>query len=475
MLRESDLYPYQRIGIQHMLDHANAMVWEGMGLGKTTQTETAISILLDQMKITGALVLAPKRVCQTVWRQEAQKWKHLQHLTFSLIQGTQGQREIALRRSRDIHLCNYENLPWLVTTIYHLWLRHGRYPPFQMLILDEITKVKNSQAKRTKELVRLLPYFTRRIGLTGEPAANGYKDLHGQYLCIDEGQRLGKSITEYRKHYLRPQGYMGYEWVATRTGRERIHQRIHDITLQMSAKDYLDLPPVRYNDIWVELPTKARAIYDKLERDFFTELDSGQNLEVLSQASLLNKLIQVASGAAYLVTGGGWEEIHQAKLDALEDVIEEASGRPVLLGYIYVHEAARIAQRFPERPQTHSGATFLSSKLRERAMADVLDRWKRDEIPLLCGHPASMGHGLNLQHSSANSIVWFNLPWSLELYNQMNARLVGGHRRRRSSVVHHILARNTADELVRETLPGKATTQRELKRAVHNYRIRRNI
>lgn len=475
MLRESDFYPYQRTGVSHILAYPHAMLWEGMGLGKTVQTETAISVLLDQMKITGALVLAPKRICQTVWRQEAQKWEHTQHLTFSLIQGTRGQRETALRRSRDIYLCNYENLPWLTTTIHHLWLRHGRYPPFQMLILDEITKVKNSQAKRTKELVRLLPYFTRRIGLTGEPAANGYKDLHGQYLCIDEGQRLGKSITQYRETYLKPKGYMGYEWVATRTGRERIHQRIHDITLQMSAKDYLDLPPVLYNDIWVDLPAKARSIYDKLEKDLFAELDSGKGLEVMSQASLVNKLIQIASGAAYLVPGGEWEEIHQAKMEALEDAIEEASGRPLLLGYGYIHEASRIAQRFPERPQTHSGATFLSSKLGERAVETVLDRWSRDQIPLLCGHPASMGHGLNLQHSSANSVVWFSLPWSLELYNQMNARLIGGHRRRGESAIHHILARDTVDELVRETLAGKTATQRTLKRAVHDYRTRRKM
>jgi len=475
MLTEADFFPYQRIGVQHMLDHPNAMVWEGMGLGKTPQTLTAIATLLDQMRITAVLVLGPKRVVQSVWRQEAAKWEHLKHLSFSLVQGNAAQRETALRRRRDVYLCNYEVLAWLRTTVEHLWLRHGRYPPFQVLVLDEVTKVKNSQAKRTRELTKLLPYFSRRIGLTGEPAANGYKDLHGQFLCVDGGQRLGVSLTQYRERFLSQSGYMGYEWTATKTGRQRIHDRIHDITLQMSAEDYLDLPPVVYNDIMVDLPPKAREIYNELEKELFVRLDSGADLEVLSQASLINKLIQVASGAAYLVPGGAWEEIHKTKLEALEDVVEEASGRPVLLGYGYIHEATRIAQKFPEHPQSHSGATFLSSKLGERTLNDVLARWERDEVPILCGHPASMGHGLNLQGASANSVVWFSLPWSLELYAQMNARLIGGHRRQGASTIHHILARDTVDELVRDTLTGKTATQETLKRAIHNYRIRRGL
>jgi hypothetical protein len=228
------------------------------------------------------------------------------------------------------------------------------------------------------------------------------------------------------------------------------------------------------NVIWVDLPPRAREIYDKLEADFFTELDNGAELEVTSEASRLNKLLQIAGGAAYLEGGQTWEEIHKAKLDALQEVIDEANGRPLLVGYTYRHEAARIAQRWPERPQTHAGATFLSSGLGEAAFADVIRRWQHDEIPLLCGHPASMGHGVDgLQHSSANALVWVSLPWSLELYLQMNARLFGGHRRKGASVVHHILARDTVDEVVWAALHTKSTTQTALKLAVRRYREKR--
>lgn len=476
MRSPSDFYPYQLRGVHHILQHPNSMLWEFMGAGKTIQILTAADTLLDQGKVTGVLVVAPKRVIQLVWRQEAAGWTHTRHLSFSLVQGSPEQRQVALRRKVQIYLVNYENLPWLVAQVTHLWIRHGRYPPFQMLVLDEITKVKNSQAARTKELLRIISYFTRRVGLTGEPAANGFSDLFGQFLCVDGGQRLGASVTAFRTTYLQPKGYMGYSWEATESGRERIMQRISDITLVLREKDFLSLPPVLTQPVWVELPPKARKIYDKLEKSLFAELDAGKTLEVMFEAALINKLIQVASGAAYLVPGGEWVEIHRAKLEALEDMLEEAGGQPILLGYTFKHEATRIAQAFPERPQTHSGASFLSAKLPEREITSVLDRWKADQIPLLCGHPGSMGHGLDgLQVSSANRVAWFSLPWSLELFNQMNARLTGGLRRKRNMFICPILARDTVDELVRDTLLSKVTTQDGLKRAVHAYRERRGL
>ena len=470
----SRLYPYQESIIAHILEHPNAMVWAGMGLGKTVATLTAIKDLLDRLQVSGVLIVAPLRVVQSVWRQEARKWAHLKGLRFSGIHGTEVQRVSALRRKAHIYLVNYENLRWLATQIEHRWLRHGRYPPFSMVVYDEITKMKNSQSKRVTAWKKLLPYLSRRVGLTGEPASNGYRDLYSQFLCVDAGQRLGTSLMVYRERYLRPLGYMHHGWVVTRTGQKLIHERIADITLELAAKDYLDLPPVVDNMIWVDLPPKARRVYDELEKEFFTELDSGAGLEVASEASKLNKLAQVASGAAYLIPGApGWEEIHTEKLKALQDAVEEANGVPMLLGYTYIHEAQRIAQWFPEKPQAKEGATFLSSKVGERALLDLIRRWEFDEIPLLCGHPASMGHGLNLQESSARSVVWLSLPWSLELYNQMNARLFGGHRRQGASVVHHILARDTVDEVIWAALQSKSTTQAALLAAVNRYRERK--
>ena len=342
-----------------------------------------------------------------------------------------------------------------------------------MVVYDEVTKLKSATSKRAKAWSSILPYLDRRVGLTGEPAANGYKDLFGQYLVIDSGERLGRSITAFRERYLRPAGYGGYDWIATKSGQEEIHGRIADITIELAAKDYLDLPELTSRVVWVDLPPDVRKLYDTLEREFFAELDSGAELEVFNEASKLNKLLQIASGAAYYGGTSAWEEIHKAKLEALQDVLEEAGGRPILLGYTYKHEAARIAQTWPAKPQAHTGASFLSSKLSESAVRDVIRRWEHDEIPLLCGHPASMGHGLNLQAASARSVVWFSLPWSLELYHQLNDRLFGGHRRQGASVIHHILARDTMDEVVYERLASKDETQTGLRSAVKRYQERR--
>lgn len=429
---------------------------------------TAFSDLLDRGAAVGALVVAPLRVIQTVWRQEARKWSHTRHLTFSLVHGTEQQRMLALRRPATIYLTNPEQLPWLADYAEHLWLSKGRYPPWNVLILDEITRFKSSTAKRSRALQRLVPYSTRRVGLTGEPAANGYVDLFGQYLVLDQGQRLGTTLEGYRTRFLTQAGWGGMSWAATKTGQERIHAAIADITLEQSAVNHLDLPPITSNVLWVELPPKARKVYDTLEKALFVELDSGRPLEVQNEANLVNKLLQVASGAAYLTPGGPWEEVHRAKLEALQEVLEEAGGRPVLLGYTYVHEAARIERTVPE-------ARFLSSKLSEHEVDTMLAEWGQDRLPLLCGHPASCGHGLNLQGSSARALVWFSLPWSLELYKQMNARMFGGHRRQGESTVHHILAEGTMDEVVFDVLHHKEVTQETLKRAVNAYREKRGL
>lgn len=480
LLGPSDLFSYQRVAIDHVLANQNAMLWVDMGLGKTVVALTAISDLIDRGEIGGALVVAPKRIVQMVWRQEAQKWSHLNWLRFSLIQGDQDARLAALRKRADIYLVNPENLVWLATQIRHQWLSRGKYPPFQMLVVDEITRMKNASSKRMQawcgsginracgKTPAVNAFFSRRIGLTGEPAANGYSDLFGQYLVVDGGKRLGTSSEAFKSAFLQQSGYQAGKWICTKTGKEQVHKRIHDITLEQSAVEHLDMPPMRSEIVWVDLPPTVRKKYDDLERDLFVRLDSGADLEVQNEGSLLNKLAQVASGAAYLTVGGPWEEIHKEKLLALESVLEEAGGRPVLLGYTYVHEAARIAATIPD-------ARFLSSSLSETKIQKTVEEWEADRIPLLCGHPASMGHGLNLQGSSSRAVVWFSLPWSLELYNQMNGRMFGGHRRQGSSAIYHILAKDTVDEAIWAAIQQKRTDQDGLKQAVSSYRERRHL
>jgi SNF2 family DNA or RNA helicase len=465
-LSEGDLRQYQRDAITHVLEHPDAMLWVDMGLGKTAVALTAFLDLQDRGLVTTALVVAPLRIIQTVWEAEARKWQHTRRLRFSLVHGTVDQRLLALRRPADIYLINPENAVWLASQAEHLWTKRGKRLPWSMLILDEVTRFKNSTAKRSKAMQALAPGFARRIGLTGEPAANGYPDLYGQYRVIDLGKALGTTVTAFRNQYLKQSGYSGFGWACTRTGKEGIRNRIAGITLEQSAMAHLDLPPLVMNTLWVDLPPAARKVYDRLERDFFVELDAGGKLEVVNQASLLNKLCQVASGAAYLTVGGPWQEIHTAKMDALEDLLEESGGRPVLCGHTYRHEAERIATRFPD-------SRHLSSDLSKVELEERLAAWGRDEIPLLVGHPASMGHGLQLQGSSARALVWFSLPWSLELYNQMAGRLFGGHRRQGASVMHHIVARGTVDEVILSALQAKSTTQDSLKLAISSYRARK--
>ncbi len=468
------LHPYQHRGIQHVLEHFNAMLWVDMGLGKTIILLTAILQILDRVQASGILVVGSKRIVQSVWEQEAEGWEHTQGLRFSKVYGTSPQRIMGLRRRAHIYLVNYDLLDWLAIQIEHTWLRKGLYPPFSMVVYDEVTKLKNSGGKRFHAWHKISPYFSRRVGMTGEPAANGYKDLHGQFLMVDGGQRLGTSLQSFRDAFLAPAGLQGRSWKVSNYGAQQIRDRVSDITLVMQAEDYLKLPPVITQDIWIDLPAEARTVYNQMEEEFFAELQSGTPIEASNTGAKFVKCLQIASGAVYIDDTHRWETVHTAKMEALQDIVEEASGRPILLGYSFIHEAERIAQTHPERPQTGSGATFLSSKLGERELNRVLERWRQNEMPLLCGHPASMGHGLQLHGSDASSIVWFSLPWSLELYNQMNARMTGGHRRNRAITVLRILARGTLDEVVAEDKTTKATTQRGLKDAVQTYFDRRH-
>jgi SNF2 family DNA or RNA helicase len=458
-----DLRPYQVADAMFLVSSAEAVLWSDVGLGKTATTLTAIVELFDRCELTGVLIVAPLSVVKTVWMQEAEEWEHTQHLRFSAVIGSAANRANALQRNADIYLVNYENIPWLCGMVDTM-RRVGAPAPFNMIVYDESTKMKNGTSKRVKATVKhLLPHMTRRVALTGTPAPNGLLDLFGQYLCIDGGRRLGKGITWYKQCYF-ISDYMGYAWTIRPGAGNEIYTKISDITRERKKEDYLDLPPVIINDMRVQLTGEARKKYNQLERDFFLELDEGC-VEAMNAASLSGKCLQAANGACYIESGRGsidktWVKIHDEKLDRLLDVIEDASGSPILISYNFKHDLERIKKAIP---------TAVSIK--DGPLDEIVEKWNRGEIPILLGHPASMGHGLNLQHGG-HQLIMFGLTWNLELYLQVIGRL-DRPGQENTVIVTRLLVENTIEEMVAEALTNKATTQADLRSAIQEYRRRK--
>ena len=451
--------------VNHQIANPRNFVRGFKGSGKTAVTLTTIAHLIKHGAIRTALVVAPLRVAQSVWERESVKWRHTQHLRFSLIHGTPQQRIRALTRPAEIYLINYEGLVWLSAQLQHYYINRGTLLPFDMLVLDESSKMKAHDTKRMEAIIPLLPYFTYRTGLTGTPSSNGLVDLFGQFLCIDDGERLGASYSSFLTHYFQAEGYGGYKYQATPEGERHIHRRVADIVLEMNQADYLRLPNLIVNDIYVDMQQKHRKQYEQLEHELFTELDNGVELEVLNEAAKTNKCLQYSNGAAYTNTKTReWHPVHDAKLDALEDILEEAAGTPVLCAYNYRPDAYRILKRFPfaKNLTGMSGAEF------NQALAD----WQAGRLRMLIGHPASMGHGVDGLQVRGRIMVWFGLNWSLELYLQFNARL---HRQGQAApvVCHRILTRDTLDDAVTLALQVKSQTQEDLRRAVSEYRKRK--
>lgn len=467
MLTTDKLHHYQLRAINHVIENPASMLWVGMGLGKTIVVLSAFGHLMQHHYMRAALVVGPRRVVESVWSQEALKWEHTRGLRFSHVLGTADERTRALTKPADFYLINYENLPWLAEALHHYYIDRGIAIPFDGLALDESTKMKNGASKRMQALAPLLPRFNWRVGLTGTPAANGLQDLWGQFLCVDLGARLGRVYDHYIAKYFEQGDYGGYKSTPTPEGERTIHALVSDITLQLRSEDYVKLPDMIVNDIYVDIPEKKRAQYDQLEIALFTELDDGQELEVKTEAAKLNKLLQFANGAAYTDTESkSWSPVHDAKLDALEDVMEESGGEPVLVAYNYRPDAARILKRFPYAKDL----TGMSASEFNAALTD----WKMGNLRMLIGHPASMGHGVDGLQDRGHIIVWFGLNWSLELTDQLNARL---HRQGQGEpvIVHRILARDTADEIVKSALSYKYQTQESLRDAVDQYRKRKSL
>ncbi len=432
------LHDYQNKAVDFIKDNPSCGLWVDMGLGKTVTTLTAVADLLDTFEVGRVLVIAPLRVAVHTWPNEISNWQHTKHLSFEVITGTPAQRNTKLKRKSDIHIINRELVTWLVKTLGKDW-------PYDMVVIDEASSFKSSKAQRFKALKKALPKVDRMVELTGTPASNGLLDVWAQVFLLDKGERLGKTFSGFRDRYFIGD-YMGYSFEPRPGTEEKIYNKLQDICLTLSAEDYLKMPQRVDNVIPLTMPPKASNQYRELEKEFLLELEQ-ETVEVTSAAALTNKLVQFSNGALYTDDKGNFEAVHDTKLDALEEIIQEAAGQPVLVAYNYKSDLARIRQRFPKAE--HIGNA-----------SDTIDRWNTGKVPMLLAHPASAGHGLNLQYGG-NIIVWFGLNWSLELYQQFNARL---HRQgqKKPVFIHHLAVTDSVDMTVLEALQGKHTTQKAL-------------
>tara|TARA_R110000823_G_scaffold241850_7_gene366472 strand:+ start:8440 stop:9936 length:1497 start_codon:yes stop_codon:yes gene_type:complete len=481
LLTPQHLHDYQKECVLHQLFHNDSMLWLQMGLGKTPVTLTTIVDRMNAGQVQKTLIFGPLRVINSVWAREARKWSHTNHLRFSIMNGTKEHRLKAMFNHADVYLINYENMNWLAQTLDHYYISQGKPLPFQMVVYDEVSKVKNSTSLRMKGGTRdrkdkrgetypikitgwkkIIPHFTYRTGLTGTPASNGYLDLHGQYLAVDGGKRLGEFITNFKNSYF-ASDYMGWTYTPTDIGKQWIEYQISDITIKMDAKDYLDLPESITTNIMVDLPPEARKAYEEVEADLFTRLETGSEVEIFSKSSISNKCLQFCNGTPYTDLHGTSEALHDAKLDALEDILEEAGGSPVLCSYSFTPDADRIMKKFKKYKPVNL------SKVKAKDTAAVIDRWNRGEIKLMVGHPASMGHGIDGLQDSGSIVVWFGINWSLELYDQMCGRLDRQGQKSSVSIIR-ILCNDTVDLAVADAIDRKTDDQEGLKSALQRYR-----
>ena len=439
MLSRENLHAYQRRAISFIKDRRRCGLFLDMGLGKTSSALTAISDLRDEFSIHKVLIVAPLRVANSVWAQEARKWAHLRHLKVSVCTGSQKARMVALQADADVFVINRENIPWLVEKGPTKW-------PFDMVIIDESSSFKSASSQRFKALRRVLPKTEYMVLLTGTPSPNGLLDVWSQMYLIDFGQALGRTMTAYRQRFFEPD-YMGYKFTPREGSADKIHTLMAPSVIHMSAEDYLALPERIDLIERVDMNPAALEAYNDFEKTLFTELEDGEEVEAATAAILANKLLQFANGCMYTGKDGKWSEIHEDKLGALAEIIEDNANENILVAYNYRFDLERLKKRFP-------GAVVLDKT------QDTIDRWNRGEIKMLLAHPASAGHGLNLQGGGA-TIVWFGLTWSLELYQQFNARL---HRQGQLKPVKilHVVARKTIDERVLGVLSSKDATQKSL-------------
>lgn len=463
MLNKSNLHDYQKACVEHIIANRYCGVFLEMGLGKTVSTLTAIDYLMnDYCEIGSVLVIAPKRVTESVWQEEAENWEHLKHLRFSKITGSEAKRIEALKAKADIYLISRDNIAWLCA------LYGGGKLPFDMVVIDELSSFKSYKSLRFKALRNSRPYLKRLVGLTGTPAPNGLIDLWPQIYLMDRGERLGKTITNYREKYFRPgrtNGHVVYNYILSDNSETLIHGKISDICISMKAEDYLKMPERVDNYIRLDMPEELKKKYDDFEKEKVIEMmqptvveeqdENGNTILVekpveinaINAGALSNKLLQFANGAMY-DENKNVHAIHDIKLDALKEIIEDANGKSVLVAWTFQFDRDRILEK------------LKAFKPRELKMPqDILD-WNAGKIQVMIAHPASAGHGLNLQ-AGGNIVVWYGQTWSLELYQQFNARLYR-QGQKNSVIVNHLILNGTHDIDVINSLKNKDKKQNAL-------------
>lgn len=443
-------HDYQKYATEYIEFHPEAAVFLDMGLGKTSITLTALNnLLFDYFDVHRILVIAPLRVARNTWSDEIEKWDHLHNLTFAIAVGSEKERLEALRKQADITMINRENLQWLIE-------KSGQPFEYDMVVIDELSSFKNHQAKRFKALMKVRPKVKRIVGLTGTPSSNGLMDLFAEFKILDMGVRLGRFIGQYRNTYFNPDKVNGpivYSYKPLPGAEDAIYEKISDITISMKAADHLKMPELVNTKYMVHLSEKEKKKYEDMKAKLVLELPEGE-ITAANAASLSGKLSQMANGAVY-ADNESILPIHDRKLDALEDIIESANGKPLLIAYWFKHDLIRIEQRLTEKK-------IPFQKLDSDASMKM---WNKGELPVALIHPASAGHGLNLQ-SGGSTLVWFGITWSLELYQQTVARLYRQGQSSRTVTVIHILTQGTVDEKIMKALAEKDSTQSALIDAV---------
>ena len=443
-------HEYQKFAIKFIEENPISAIFLDCGLGKTVITLTAIqNLIFDYFEVRKVLIVAPLRVARDTWSAEIEKWEHLRNLTYSVAVGTAEERKKALQRQADIYIINRENVPWLIE-------ESGIAFDFQMLVIDELSSFKNHQAKRFRSLMKVRPKVERIVGLTGTPSSNGLMDLYAEFRLLDMGQRLGRFIGNFRTEYFTPDkrnGMVIYSYKPLPDAEQQIYSRISDITISMKSTDFLKMPELILSEYSVNLSTEEIEHYRKFKKELVLDLPNGE-ITAANAASLSNKLSQMANGAIY-DDAHEIVKIHDRKLDALEDLIEAQNGKPLLVAYWFRHDLERIAERLEK----------LKIPFSEINTSESLKRWNNGKIPVGLIHPMSAGHGLNLQ-SGGNTLVWFGLTWSLELYQQTNARLWRQGQKSETVIIQHIITKGTVDERILAALQAKNETQSALLAAV---------
>ncbi len=443
-------HDYQKYATQFIKKNPIAALLLDMGLGKTIITLTAIhDLMFDSFEVQKVLIIAPLRVARDTWPAEIEKWEHLKHLTYSVAVGTVEERISALKHKADIYIINRENVQWLVE-------ESGIPFDFQMIVIDELSSFKNHQTKRFKALMKVRPKAKRIVGLTGTPSSNGLMDLHAEFRLLDMGERLGRFIGQFRNTYFQPDkrnGMIVYSYKPLPYAEDAIYEKISDITISMRATDHLNMPELIMSEYCVEMSAEEKEKYMELKKELILELPDSE-ITAANAASLSNKLSQMANGAIY-DDEKNIISIHDRKLDALEDIIEAANGKPILVAYWFKHDLERIKERLHK----------LHIPFSTMDKSDSIRKWNTGKLPVALIHPASAGHGLNLQ-SGGSCLVWFGLTWSLELYQQTNARLWRQGQQSKTVVIQHIITKGTVDERIMKALQDKDETQTALMEAV---------